>query len=214
MFGILTNYLTSHSIIVIGAQLIQVQSLICREKTNKKLNYQLNICSHLQPWSNPGIKPMSNLMNLMPSNKAFRLKDRTAGCCVCVGVLPQCDDETLSRKDGWVINPWLWRLIRWQKLHSSFKILWRRMLQPWKVIKNAFLSSVAGDKTSNIIIYIQTHISQWFYTVITALISAQGKWDILKQPAKTYKCLTKQQCSVQGKTFGDTKYHRSWTQNV
>lgn len=31
----LTNYLSSHSIIVIGPQLIQIQSLICREKPKR-----------------------------------------------------------------------------------------------------------------------------------------------------------------------------------
>ena len=44
VFVILTDYLSSHSIIVIGAQLIQVQSLICREKqTETQHNHWLSI---------------------------------------------------------------------------------------------------------------------------------------------------------------------------
>lgn len=39
VFVFLTDYLSSHSIVVIGAQFIQVQSLICREKTNKTHNH-------------------------------------------------------------------------------------------------------------------------------------------------------------------------------
>lgn len=35
VFVLLTDYLSSHSIVVIGAQLIQIQSLICKEETNQ-----------------------------------------------------------------------------------------------------------------------------------------------------------------------------------
>ena len=38
MFVFLTNYLSSHSIIVVGAQLIQIQSLICREEHKQDID--------------------------------------------------------------------------------------------------------------------------------------------------------------------------------
>ena len=73
----LTYYLSSHSIIVIGAQLIQVQSLICREKKQKNENTK-PLIQNLSPFM---------IMNMFRSAQTKNICGQiTAKRCIVRGV--------------------------------------------------------------------------------------------------------------------------------